>query len=306
MHPQAYLTTIAQKYNLKGIFYMDLWPVTYSQVIITDIDLMDQVHVKRAFPQHKISAEYMDPVLGHDNIATSNGKTWKMLHNAMAPAFAPSHIKNLVAVMTEEVLIFRNTLDEYAKTREVFSLEEIAAKLSFDIVARTVFHFPLHAQTQGSQYLNDLREMIQLMEAQFSFNPLVKIRAFIRRRAILKRLHSSMRDQIMERYRLLNDQGIVPQKKNPYSILDLMLRDHVQQQGFDLKGARPGELASAYADLLVTKYVVNIRVFGCQANTYQHQNPPRRRSWHNNRYSLCMPNPSETWCNIILIICSSS
>lgn len=51
-HPQAYLTTIAQKYDLKGIFYMDLWPVADPQVIVTDVDLMDQVHVKRAFPQY--------------------------------------------------------------------------------------------------------------------------------------------------------------------------------------------------------------------------------------------------------------
>jgi cytochrome P450 len=190
-----------------------------------------------------------------------------MLHNAMAPAFAPSHIKNLVTVMTEEVLIFRNTLDEYAKTGEVFSLEEASAKLIFDVIARIVFHFPLHAQTQGSKDLNDIREMIELLDARFSYSPLVKIKAFVKRRAILKRLHSSMLNQIMERYRLLNDEGIVPQKKNPYSILDLMLRDHVQQQGLDLKGARPEELASEYADLLVTKYVVNTQVFSYQANT---------------------------------------
>lgn len=266
MHPQSYLTTIGQKYDLKGIFYMDLWPVADSQVVITDIDLMDQVHVKRAFPQHKLAGDFMAPIIGRDNIATSNGKTWKMLHNAMAPAFAPSHVKNLITVMTEEVLIFRNTLDEYAKTGEVFSLEETAAKLIFDVVARIVFHFPLHAQTQGSQYLNDLREMVHLVEAQFSFNPLVKIRAFIRRRMILKRLHSSILDQIMERYRLLNDERIVPQKKNPNSILDLMLRDHVQQQESDLKGTRPGKLASEYVDLLITKYVVDTHLFGYQAN----------------------------------------
>lgn len=51
-HPQIYLTAIAQKYNLKGIFYVDLWPVADPQVIVTDVDLMDQIHVKRAFPQY--------------------------------------------------------------------------------------------------------------------------------------------------------------------------------------------------------------------------------------------------------------
>src|ERR1019366_9232803 len=100
-----------------------------------------------------------------------------------------------------------NTLDEYARTGEVFSMEEASAKLIFDVIARIVFNFPLHAQTQGSQYLNDLREMVKLMEAQFSFNPLVKLKAFFRRRTILNRLHPSIKNRIMERYRLLNDEG---------------------------------------------------------------------------------------------------
>jgi cytochrome P450 len=253
MHPQAYLTIIAQKYNLKGIFYMDLWPIAGPQVVITDIDLMDQVHVKRAFPQHKMADDFLAPILGHNVIATANGKTWKMLHNAMAPAFAPSHVKNLVMVFTEEALIFRNTLDKLSKTGEVFSMEDTAAKLIFDIIARIVFHFPLNAQTQGSQYLSDLREMVHLVEAQLSFNPIVKINAFFKRKAILKRLHDSILSQIMERFRLLNDERIVPQKKDPYSILDLMLREHVQQQGQDMKGTEASQLSSEYLELLITK-----------------------------------------------------
>src|ERR1700753_2901223 len=104
-HPQEYLKMIAQKYDLKGIFYMDLWPMAVSQVVITDIGLMDQVHVKRAFPQHEESDNFLVPIVGRNVIATANGKIWKMLHNAMAPAFAPSHVKNLIPVMTEEVLI---------------------------------------------------------------------------------------------------------------------------------------------------------------------------------------------------------
>lgn len=248
---------IGQKYNLKGIFYMDLWPVAEPQVVITDIDLMDQVHVKRAYAQHKMSDDFMATIIGRNTIATANGKIWKMLHSSMAPAFASSHIKNLVTVITEETLIFRSTLNDLAKTGEVFSMEETSAKLIFDVIARIVFHFPLHAQTQGSQYLSDLREMVHLVESQLSFNPLVKIKAFFKRQATMKRLHDSILKQILERYRLLNDEKIVPQKKDPYSILDLMLRDHVQQQGPDVNGAKTGKLAADYLELLITKYATD-------------------------------------------------
>lgn len=255
MHPQAYITTIAQKYGLKGIFYLDLWPVAESQVVVTDVELMDQVHVKRAFPQHKISDDYMAPIIGRNNIATANGRVWKFLHNAIAPALAPSHVKNLLSVMTEEIMTFRETLDRLADTGEVFSMEDISGKLIFDIIARVIFHFPLHAQTQGSPYLTDLREMVRLTEAQFSFNPLAKIKTLFQKRSILKRLHSSISSQIMARYRLLKEDKIVPSKKDPYSVLDLMLREHVQQGGPELKEEKFENLTSDYIELLITKFV---------------------------------------------------
>jgi cytochrome P450 len=199
--------------------------------------------------------DFMAPIVGRNSIATSNGKTWKMLHNAMAPALAQSHIKNLITVITEEVLVFRERLDKLASTGEVFSMEKLGAELIFDVIARIVFHFPLHAQTQGSQYLDDLREMIHLVDAQFSFNPFVKIKALLKRGAILRRLHASILNQIMDRQRLLMDKGIVPRKKDPYSILDLMLREHVQEQGSDLKGKKATQLTSEYLELLITKCV---------------------------------------------------
>jgi len=253
-HPQAYLTTIAQKYDLKGIFYMDLWPVAESQVVVTDVELMDQVHTKRAFPQHKMSDDSMAPIVGRNSIATANGNVWRTLHNAMAPALAPSHVKNLISVMTEETMTFRDTLDGLAKSGEVFSMEETAAKLIFDVIGRIVFHFPLHAQTRDSPYLTDLREMIHLTEEQLSLNPIIKIKIFFKRQAILRRLNASISNQIMERYRLLREDNIVPSKKDPYSILDLMLREHVRQDESELKGKKAAELSSDYLELLITKY----------------------------------------------------
>lgn len=99
---------------------------------------MDQVHVKRAFPQHKLSDDFMAPIIGRNSIATSNGKTWKMLHNAMAPALAHSHVKNLITIITEEVLTFRERLDKLAKSGEVFSMEQYGAELIFDVIARII------------------------------------------------------------------------------------------------------------------------------------------------------------------------
>lgn len=253
MHPQAYITAIAQKYNLKGIFYLDLWPVADSQVVLLDPNLMHQMQVINSLPMHTMADDFLAPIVGRNGIATSNGSVWKKQHNAMVPAFSWSHIRNLTGVMTEEVMHFRNTLDGLAQTGEAFSMEETAARLIFDVIARITFNFPLHAQTQKSSYFDDLRKLIRLAEAQFSWNPFVKFAAFFRRKVILARLHPSMESKIKERLGLLRQERIIPSRRDPFSILDLMLRERLQEEILKVETKNTVELTQEYHKSLLTK-----------------------------------------------------
>jgi cytochrome P450 len=254
MHPQAYLTAIAQKYDLKGIFYIDLWPIADSQVVLTDPELMNQVTLTKPLRVHPLADDFLGPIVGRNSIATSNGLVWKKTHNAMAPAFSWSNIRNLSGLMTDETMHFRESLDCLAESGEVFSMEDTTARLVFDIIARIVFNFSLQAQTKGSAYLNDLREMIELSEAQLSWSPLVKLKSLLRRQFVLRRLHSSITCQIKDRLGLLKREGIVPSRKDPYSILDLMLREQLQEDGRERKGKRAEDLAPENLSLLLSKY----------------------------------------------------
>lgn len=250
-HPQHYYTWIAQKYDLHGIWYLDLWPFMYGQAMFTTPELMDQIHVTRAFKQHSMSADFMEPIIGRDVIATVNGPVWKQLHSAMLPAFSWSHIRNLTSVVVEECMQFRKTLDRFCESGETFSMEEASMKLIFDVIARVIFNFPLHAQTQGSAYLDDLQAMVKLQEAQLSMNPIVKLQAAWKKRTILARLHPAIAAQIKERWRLLRKEQIVPSRKDPYSILDLMLRDQLLT-GDQSKRVDTDEIAPDYLALLIT------------------------------------------------------
>jgi cytochrome P450 len=254
MHPQAYLTAIAQKYDLKGIFYLDLWPIADSQVILTDPELMNHVTLTKPLPMHPMADDFLAPIVGRNSIATSNGPVWKRTHNAMAPAFSWSHIRTLTGMIADETMLFRGTLDRLSRSGETFSLEETAGRLIFDVIARIVFNFSLHAQTRGSSYLDDLREMIKLAEAQLSWSPFVKVKTFFRRQIILRRLHSSITRQIKERLRLLRSEGVVPSRKDPYSILDLMLREKLREDSPQLKGRSAEDLAPEYLNFLLPKY----------------------------------------------------
>jgi cytochrome P450 len=251
-HPQAYLTTIAQKYDLKGIFYLDLWPVAEAQVILTDAAVMDQTVVNRSLNQHPMADQFIAPIVGRDVIATANGEVWKKAHRAMAPAFSWSHIRNLTSVMIDECLHFRNTLDRLADTGEVFSMEKESAKVIFDVITRVVFNFSLNSQTSDSAVLDDLHSMIKFAEAQLSFNPFTRVTAFFKRQIVLRRINSLVISKINERLDLLRRENIIPSRKDPFSILDLMLREQVQG---DAAGSGNGKTSLPRGELeqLVTK-----------------------------------------------------
>jgi cytochrome P450 len=256
-HPQAFYTVIAQKYNLKGLFYVDLWPLGPSGVVLCDPDVSEQVTVLHSLRQHRLVDKFLAPMIGHDVIAAANGPTWKKLHNAMAPAFSWSHIRNLTGVIVDEGMHFRNTLDELVKSGEVFSMEETAMKLIFDVITRIVFNFSLNAQTEGSSgssTLDDLREMVRLAEAELSLNPFLHFVTFFKRRSVLSRLHPPILQKIRERLALLRSGNIVPSRKDPESILDLMLREHVKDD-VNQKGASLGDLPLDYMEILLTKCV---------------------------------------------------
>ncbi|KAI1409988.1 cytochrome P450 [Hypoxylon sp. FL1857] len=250
-HPQTYITTIANRYNLKGIWYLDLWPIADPQVILTEPELMDAVQVKRVYNQHRISQELMSSLIGEDVVATVNGPVWKKLHNAMAPAFLPSHIRTLTGLIADETLIFRERLKSLANSGVVFSMEHEVSKLLFDIIGRIVFNFPLHAQTKGSSYLDDLKETIELFNQQLSMNPFVKLRVALKKRSVRKRVDASVAAKIQDRLAALRSESIVPSRKDPLSILDLMLRETVLQDG-SRKGAKAIELPPEELELLVT------------------------------------------------------
>lgn len=253
-HPQAYLTAIARKHKLKGVFYMDLWPVADPMVVLNVPEVMEQVTVTTDLPKHTISDDFMAPVIGRNNIASANGPAWKKAHNAMRPAFSWSHIRSLTDLMLDECQQFRSTLTQLSASDESFSMEETSAKLIFDIIARILFNQPLYAQTQGSQTLDDIRAMFKLTEAQFSWNPFVKLDSFVRRSFILRRLHASLSAKITERFGLLRRESIVPSKKDPYSILDLMLREQLTLDADKTKN----QLDPAYLSELLTKYLSNL------------------------------------------------
>lgn len=256
-HPQAYYTEIARRYDLKGIFYVDLWPVGPPSVILSDPDLLDQVTVTKPLPMHPMADDFMKPIVGEGIIATVNGPLWKTLHKAMAPAFSWAHIRSLTDLIVDECTVFRTNLDKRVASGESFSMEDLSAKLIFDVIAKVVLNLPLNAQTVESQELHDLHELVDLVEGQaditVQLNPVKQLHRWWRRRQLFARLHPFLIGKINERFELLVKEKVMPSRKNPSSILDLMLRDHLQAKSELGKASGTPKLSNKDIALLLTK-----------------------------------------------------
>ncbi|KAK6077837.1 sterigmatocystin biosynthesis P450 monooxygenase stcS-like protein 1 [Seiridium cupressi] len=248
-HPQAYITLIAQKYDLQGVFYLDLWPVADPQVVLIEPELMDQVQVHRAYDQHPMAEELLASIVGPNVVATANGPVWKKLHNAMAPSFFISHVRTLTGLMADETMLFQERLRELA-TSGVFSLEKEIGKLIFDIIGQIVFNFPLHAQTQGSSYLDDLKEIQELVNQSLTMNPLLKLKVWMKKDVVRRRVDASISEKINERFAHMRDENVVPTKKDFMSILNLMLRETLLKDGQG--GMKTTAIPKDELELLVT------------------------------------------------------
>ncbi|EWG46910.1 hypothetical protein FVEG_16035 [Fusarium verticillioides 7600] len=166
-------------YNLKEIFYLDLWPIGPSMVVIIDPKLMDNSTLPKPLPIHPLTAVFMKPMLGEGTMAAINGALWRKIAAAVIPAFSMSHVLGITSIMIDECLLFQERLDKSAVGGDVFSMDGLVAKLVFGIVSTVTLGESQHAQTVGSQILKDSRNLVNLARGEtdplIAYNPMVQI-----------------------------------------------------------------------------------------------------------------------------------
>lgn len=254
------LTEIAVKYDLPDVYYLDLWPFSYSMVILRDPDLVDHALTTQGLQQHPCSAEFVEPYFGANVIAATNGPAWKQLHHSLSPAFSWSSIRNLTGVIFAECDHFRARLKELADSDTAFSLERLVERLVFDINGQVVFNEHLKSQQDGTPLLNDVTEVMDLLECHMDFanrmNPVKQAKLRWNLPRLKAKIDKAVQVKVQSRLEKLLDRDQVPSRSSPDSVLDSMLRVHIQNDedaGGALKRAR--KLPTAQMQTLVAKSV---------------------------------------------------
>ncbi|KAF5722993.1 cytochrome P450 monooxygenase [Fusarium mundagurra] len=239
-HPQLLYTEMVHVYNLEEIFYLDLWPVGPGMVVITDPKLLDNSSLPKPLPIHPFTAVFLKPMFGEGTMAATNGALWKKMATAVSPAFSMGYVLGITNIMVDECLLFQEKLEELAVGGDVFSMEELVAKLVFGIVSTVTFGEPQYSQTIGSQILKDLRDLVNLAQGEtdplIAYNPMVQIPRRWKRHRVVSRLDSSLRQKVSECVERIVHEGVVPSRQNPRSIMDLLVREHAEAVLEERKG----------------------------------------------------------------------
>jgi len=96
------------------------------------------VTVTHSLPKHWSLRTFLAPFGGWENLVSMEGHEWKAWRSIFNPGFAPANLMGLVPNIVEEVEVFARVLGEWADRGEVVILEEVATKVTVDVIGKVV------------------------------------------------------------------------------------------------------------------------------------------------------------------------
>lgn len=131
--------------------YLDMWPVAMPFLLSMNPDMTAQftqdVNMEKAAAQ----GNFLRPLTGNLDVASSHGAAWKQLRRRMNPGFSAQALRQRLPALMEEVEVFRDILVNRAGKNgawgSVFTLEELVTMLTLDFIGRFTLDIRLHEQT---------------------------------------------------------------------------------------------------------------------------------------------------------------
>jgi len=133
LHPHSYLHIVRETYGLGDVFYMNAWPLGYPMLAISHPQIAEQALLQ---PKHESLSGYLSPITGAHSLIYMEGKEWKKWRSIFNPGFSHSHLMTLIPGIVEDSLVFCDILQEHARKADVFRLEELATRVTVDIIGK--------------------------------------------------------------------------------------------------------------------------------------------------------------------------
>lgn len=128
-----------KRYGLGDFFYLDLWPLAPPQLVIVQPELATQIVQKMNLPKESVVMQkWTGHILGKKSMVTANGHEWLVARKSFTPGFQPRKVLQHVPGIVDDALQFAEVLKEHARNEDVFKMEDVCARMIFNISARVI------------------------------------------------------------------------------------------------------------------------------------------------------------------------
>ncbi|KOS20668.1 P450 monooxygenase [Escovopsis weberi] len=143
-----------------GVLYLDPWPISWPIMIVFKPEMIAQFVSSPSLPKfYYMRTIEFGPLTGGRDVFTAEGQMWKEQHALFMPGFSSKNALAMTPWFVNEVLVFRDRMLKASKTGETVKLEQWAADLTLDVIARATL-----SQEQASpHWLVALKEQVKLM-----------------------------------------------------------------------------------------------------------------------------------------------
>ncbi|KAL5360639.1 cytochrome P450 [Aspergillus floccosus] len=166
--PQLFAHLMRQQYGLGDFFYLDLWPLAPPQLVIAHPELATQIVQKLNLPKESaVMQKWTGPILGEKSMVSANGHDWFIARKSFTPGFQPRKLLQHVPNIVDEALAFAGVLRDHSQTNDIFRMEDLGARMIFNISAWVILGIKCNAQRDDDEFLELFRRQAALAPQDF-------------------------------------------------------------------------------------------------------------------------------------------
>lgn len=156
-NPQAFAHHLRTKYGLGDYFYLDMWPIVTSQLVIVDPELAAQVtqypSVSQQLDKGDEIRKYLGPLVGEDAMVADSGPRWRRSRRLFHRSMLHGSLLEHVPAMVDDCLLFYGELEKHAIEGDIFEMEDLTARLIFTIAVRAIMSVILLFRLESTSHV---------------------------------------------------------------------------------------------------------------------------------------------------------
>ncbi|CAN8095348.1 unnamed protein product [Discula destructiva] len=227
---------IMREYFPGGLFYLHLWPFSGTILVVCNAHAASQVeHLDLGKPKSVVGP--IDTIAGGPSLLTQEGAEWKRWRRLFSKGFSAGHLLSLAPSIAEEMAVFRALLVRKCQDTgrsEMFQMEEMTVRMTFDVIARVVMDKRLHYQIRDNPLAAALRSSVEWTSWRGQLNPFaifsIKPLVHWRNSRIMNRYIGAEIDKRVSEGKL-ESKGSSGSGDQSKSILALLINDLVGEAG---------------------------------------------------------------------------